>query len=40
MWFDTDDDILYQRQDGAWIQVSTEAAPAMAVFDVNGTIVN
>ena len=40
MWYDLDDDTLYQRQDGAWVQVSTTAAPAVLIYDVNGTIVN
>lgn len=40
MWYDIDDDTLYQRQDGAWVQVSTTAAPAVVIYDVNGVIVN
>ncbi len=40
MWFDTSDDTLYQRQDGTWVQVSTEAAPAIPIYNVSGTIVN
>jgi hypothetical protein len=40
MWFDTTDDVLYHRQDGAWIQISTDAAPAIVIYDVSGTIVN
>jgi hypothetical protein len=40
MWFDTNDDILYHRQDGAWIQISTDAAPSIVIYDVSGTIVN
>ena len=40
MWYDNDEDVLYQRQDGAWVQVSTASAPAVLVYDVNGTLVN
>ena len=40
MWYDTSDDTLYQRQDSAWVQISTSAAPAVLIYDVNGTLVN
>jgi DNA polymerase III gamma/tau subunit len=39
-WYDIDDDTLYQRQDSAWVQVSTASAPAVLVYDVNGVLVN
>jgi hypothetical protein len=36
LWLDTDDDILYQRQDGAWIQVSTGSMPLTPSITDNG----
>jgi len=40
MWYDTATEVLSQYQDGVWVQISTQSAPAIIVYDVAGTIVN
>jgi len=38
MWLDTDDEILYQRQTGTWVQISTDAASAVDVNNITGDV--
>ncbi|MCS5595563.1 MAG: hypothetical protein NZ730_13595 [Porticoccaceae bacterium] len=37
LWLDTDDEILYQYQTGAWVQISTDAVPVPATVATSST---
>ena len=39
-WFDTENETLYQKQTGSWVQLSTAASPTILIYDINDVVLN